>query len=128
MEMNNGFKNNLRVIRKDQESSEFKRKRNATNKFLNTNLKAMVSIFILIFMGISFKFFILPKFKEASSSSNVIVEQRKTEFVEKYVNFQNYKNLINDFSKVESSNVYKIEKMIPETYSQTIFLLRLLIF
>ncbi len=118
LETNNGFKNGLQVIKKDQDNLDSKKKRNATNKFLNANFKVMVFIFILIFIGASFYFLILPKFKEASGASNQVIEQKKTEFIREYNNLQNYKSLIAEFSEVSPENVYKIKKMVPDAYTR----------
>lgn len=114
----NDFKNNLQIIKKDQSDSESRKKRNATNKFLNANFKVMVFVFIIAFMVIAFQFFILPKFREASTASNTIIEAKKIEFINEYNNLQNYKNLINEFSKVDPQNIYKVEKMVPNAYTR----------
>ena len=118
LETNNGLKNGLQIIKKEQNNSDLKKKRNATNKFLNANFKVMVFIFILIFMGASFYFLICPKFKEASGASNQVIEQKKMEFIKEYNNLQNYKNLIAEFSEISQENVYKIEKMVPNAYTR----------
>jgi len=114
----NDLKKGFQLIGKEQASANLKKKRNATNKFLNANFKVMVFVFIIVFMFVAFRFFILPKFEEASSASNIIIESKKTEFVKAYNDLQDYKSLINEFSKIDPQNIYRVEKMVPNAYTR----------
>lgn len=114
----NHLKNNLQIIRNNSDDFESRRKRNATNKFLNTYLKVIIFFLILAFIGLVFYFVLLPKFEEASNASNSTIAAKKSEFINEYNNLQVYRSLINEFEKIDPQDVYKIEKMIPSTYTR----------
>lgn len=98
---------------------DLNRKRNNNiNNFLNSYFKYIAVFLIFAFLWGGFRFFIKPSFDKAMLLSGVSTKKKKTEFIDAYSKMENYKNVLEEYSKIDQDKVNKIVKMIPNEYSR----------
>ncbi len=113
-------KNNFKSKESENEEIDFtaKKRHNNINRFLNYYFKYFLVFLLCIFLIIVIVFFIKPRFEKAVVTSNDILQKQKTEFIQKYQDLENYKELIAGFENVNPDITYKINKIIPTAYTR----------
>ncbi len=108
------------LTRKKIDKIDFKKRKrcNELNKFLNANFKYFIVVLILLIFWASFRFIIQPKFISAVIVTNEILAERQAKFIEKYQELEYHKRVLNEYSNIKSSDLSKINKMIPAEYSR----------
>ncbi len=105
-----------RDIEFDEEILKERKRRNNTNKFLMSYFKYFLVVILFVILGLSFKFLLIPQYKEVMFASNNVLQEKKTEFIIQYQKLNDYENTINQFNAISFDDVDKIEKMIPNSY------------
>jgi len=113
-------KNNFKSKESENEEIDFtaKKRHNNINRFLNSYFKYFLVFLLCIFLIIVIVFFIKPRFEKAVFTFNDILQKQKTEFIQKYQDLENYKELIAGFENVNPDITYKINKIIPTAYTR----------
>jgi hypothetical protein len=108
----------VRDVEFDEEILKARKRRNNINRFLMSYFKYFLVVIIFIILVLSFKFLLIPQYKEVVFASNNVLKEKKTEFMLQYQELKNYENTINQFNTINSNDIYRIEKMIPNSYSR----------
>lgn len=107
-----------RDIEFDEEILKTRKRRNNINRFLMSYFKYFLVAIIFIILVLSFKFLLIPQYGEVMFTSNNVLQEKKTEFILQYQKLKDYENTINQFNAINSNDIYRVEKMIPNSYSR----------
>ena len=107
-----------RDVEFDEEILKARKRRNNINRFLMSYFKYFLVAIIFIILVLSFKFLLIPQYGEVMFTSNNVLQEKKTEFILQYQKLKDYENTINQFNAINSNDIYRVEKMIPNSYSR----------
>ncbi|MDD3711466.1 MAG: hypothetical protein PHP37_02610 [Patescibacteria group bacterium] len=95
-----------------------KKNYNKVNKFFNSYFRFIAVFVLIVFLWVTIRFMIKPKFEDAIVLSNNALKQKKVEFLSEYKKMEKYKRVIAEFSEIDSVKIDKINKMVPSAYSR----------
>ncbi|HNV12893.1 MAG TPA: hypothetical protein PK686_00220 [bacterium] len=113
-------KNNKKEKEQELEKNISSRRKfkNKINSFLNSNFQYVSFLMLFFVFWFSFNYILVPKYNKVVIVSNEILESKKDVFIEEYKELISYKKNIEVFESISSSDIDKINKMVPSENSK----------